>query len=127
MLTDATTLSHLKLRHVEPVYQETPVYHEDPHSVTPFVHAAHLTSTVHHASHGVAHHGTAHHQSVVQHHAVPVHHAAHAVHAAPVHHAVHAAPYHKPSPLPHISPSMDSSLTATPGRGHQSTLIQLLR
>merc|ERR1739846_246898 len=98
-----------------PVYGPEPAYHEAPvyeAAVTPFIHheaapvvhaapvahhAAHV-STVHHATHGAAHH-----QSVVQHHVAPVHHAvAHpVVHAAPVHHAVaHAAPYH-PAPAPH--------------------------
>merc|ERR1712165_510514 len=85
-----------------PVYGPEPAYHEAPvyeAAVTPFIHheaapvvhaapvahhAAHV-STVHHATHGVAHHAVAH----------PV------VHAAPVHHAVaHAAPYH-PAPAPH--------------------------
>merc|ERR1712243_342271 len=67
---------------VEPVYQETPVYH-----ATPVVaHASHHVSTVHHAAHGVAHHSGGHHQSVVQHHAAPVH---HVVHPAPYHEAVH--------------------------------------
>merc|ERR1712243_487926 len=93
---------------VEPVYQETPVYHATPvvayatpvvaHAAPVVAHASHHVSTVHHAAHGVAHHGAAHHQSVVQHHAAPVHHVVHpaVVHHAPVHHA--PAPYHEPKP-----------------------------
>merc|ERR1712002_308412 len=86
---------------VEPVYQETPVYHATPvvaHAAPVVAHASHHVSTVHHAAHGVTHHGGGHHQSVVQHHAAPVHHVVHPApyHEAPVHHA--PAPYHEPKP-----------------------------
>merc|ERR1712243_594 len=48
---------------VEPVYQETPVYHATPvvaHATPVVAHASHHVSTVHHAAHGVAHHGGGH-------------------------------------------------------------------